>query len=231
MLGRYIVCLAMIAGEKPLNTCNVLFLAASPFGTGQLALEEEVRLIEAKIRAAEYRDNLKLITKWAVRPDDLLQALNQHDARVMHFSGHGAPSEEILLLDEQRRAKPVSKAALVPQRGVNLSSVGESLYFARLAWLEAAVGGDERRAAFFLERLAGVGPVEWMGHGRVVVGDELADFRLQVVDRGKAGSAQRFAVQDAEEDLDLVEPRAVFRQEHEADTVGRVREEFAARVH
>jgi hypothetical protein len=49
----------------------------------------------------------------AVRPDDLLQALNQHQPHILHFSGHGNPTEEIVLLDELGKAKPVSKEALV----------------------------------------------------------------------------------------------------------------------
>jgi hypothetical protein len=76
-------------------------------------LEHEAREIEAKIRAADHRDSLELITRWAVRPDDLLQYLNQYKPHVVHFSGHGSSTEEIVLLDNQGEAKPVSKEALV----------------------------------------------------------------------------------------------------------------------
>ena len=96
-----------------MTECRILFLAANPAGTAPLALDEEIREIEARIRAAEYRDTLKLVSKWAVRPDDLLQSLNQHRPHVVHFSGHGSPSEEILLKDAAGQPKPVSKAALV----------------------------------------------------------------------------------------------------------------------
>jgi CHAT domain-containing protein len=92
---------------------KILFVSANPTGTPQLKLDEEVREIEAKIRAAEHRDSLELITKWAARPDDLLQSLNQHKPHVVHFSGHGSPTEEIVLLDKLGEPKPVSKAALV----------------------------------------------------------------------------------------------------------------------
>jgi hypothetical protein len=96
-----------------MDKIKVLFLAANPAGTSPLGLDEEVREIEAKIRASEYRDALELITKWAVRPDDLLQALNQHKPHVVHFSGHGSPAEEIILLDHNRNPRPVGKEALV----------------------------------------------------------------------------------------------------------------------
>jgi len=92
---------------------KILFVSANPAGTQQLKLDEEAREIEAKIRAAEHRDSLELITKWAVRPDDLLQSLNQHRPHIVHFSGHGNPTEEIVLLDALRKPKPVSKEALV----------------------------------------------------------------------------------------------------------------------
>ena len=92
--------------------CLILFLAANPAGTKSLALDEECREIEQKIRAADYRDALSLITKWAVQPDDLLQYLNQFRPHVVHFSGHGSRREEIVLSDKDRQPKPVGKAAL-----------------------------------------------------------------------------------------------------------------------
>jgi CHAT domain-containing protein len=91
---------------------KILFLAANPNGTTQLALDKECREIEAKIRASEHRDALDLLTKWAVRPSDLLQYLHQHSPHIVHFSGHGSPSEELILLDAHAEAKPVSKAAI-----------------------------------------------------------------------------------------------------------------------
>ena len=91
---------------------KILFLAANPSGTGQLALDQEAREIDAKIWSSEHRDSLELITKWAVRPDDLLHYLNQHRPHVVHFSGHGSASDEIILNDDQDQPKPVSKTAL-----------------------------------------------------------------------------------------------------------------------
>lgn len=95
-----------------MDKCQILFLAASPAGTRSLALDDECREIEQKLRAADYRDALTFITKWAVRPDDLLQYLNQFRPHVVHFSGHGSSTEEIVLMDKDRQPKPVSKAAL-----------------------------------------------------------------------------------------------------------------------
>ena len=91
---------------------KVLFLSSNPEGTPALKLDEEARLIIQKIRASEYRDVLKLETLWAVQPDDLLQALNEHKPQIVHFSGHGSESGEIVLMDNNRQAKPVSAEAL-----------------------------------------------------------------------------------------------------------------------
>ena len=46
---------------------KILFLAANPAGTERLALDEEIRAIDAKIRRSEYGDRMDLISHWAVR--------------------------------------------------------------------------------------------------------------------------------------------------------------------
>ncbi|MEO8493968.1 MAG: SUMF1/EgtB/PvdO family nonheme iron enzyme [Planctomycetota bacterium] len=94
-----------------LDGCKILFLAANPQGTSPLALDKEIREIETKIRASEHRDSVQLISKWAVRPDDLLQALNEHRPQVVHFSGHGQ-AKGIVLMGADDQLKPVGKEAL-----------------------------------------------------------------------------------------------------------------------
>src|SRR3954451_6446443 len=96
-----------------MSKIKVLFLAANPAGTQPLKLDEEIRRITAKVRAAEYRDSLELVSRWAVRPDDLLQALLELQPHVVHFSGHGSFAAELILLDDRGNPKPVSKDALV----------------------------------------------------------------------------------------------------------------------
>lgn len=91
-----------------MDKIRVLFLAANPAGTHPLRLDEEIREITAKIRAAEHRDSLELISRWAVQPDDLQQALLEVKPHVVHFSSHGSPNAEIILLDRQGNPKPVS---------------------------------------------------------------------------------------------------------------------------
>jgi hypothetical protein len=91
---------------------KILFLAANPNGTPLLALDKEIRAIDAKIQSGEYRRHLKLIQHWAVRLDDLSGFLMRERPDVVHFSGHGSKSGQIVLLDEVDKPKPVPPQAL-----------------------------------------------------------------------------------------------------------------------
>ncbi|MCI0724056.1 MAG: CHAT domain-containing protein [Acidobacteria bacterium] len=91
----------------------VLFLAANPLDQQQLRLDEEVRAIGEMIRKAEHRDAIRLESRWAVRPLDVLQAINECQPRIVHFSGHGSNRDEIVFQDNSGQAKLVSKEAIV----------------------------------------------------------------------------------------------------------------------
>jgi CHAT domain-containing protein len=91
---------------------KILFLAADPCEENTLALEEEIRAISSKIRMAEHRDTLELLSAHAVRPDDLQQLLLQHQPHVVHFSGHGSRAEQLILKDGGR-PRSLSKDSLV----------------------------------------------------------------------------------------------------------------------
>lgn len=98
--------------ENTLEKCKVLLLASNPADTDPLALGEEIREIEIKIRMAKYRDSIEFIHKHAVRPGDLQQHLLENKPHIVHFSGHGSESNEIILQDNQDLAQPVSPEAL-----------------------------------------------------------------------------------------------------------------------
>src|SRR6266702_3743696 len=91
---------------------KAIFLAANPSITTRLELDEEIRAITEKVRAAEHRNSIEVISTWAVRPDDLLQSFNMHKPQIVHFSGHGSPAGKIILVDADKRPKPVSIQAL-----------------------------------------------------------------------------------------------------------------------
>ncbi|MDY7094988.1 MAG: CHAT domain-containing protein [Acidobacteriota bacterium] len=79
------------ANMIPANTTDlsILFLAANPDQTSRLQLDEEARLILKRIRSGSHRDAIRLETRWAVRLDDILEALNELRPKIVHFSGHG----------------------------------------------------------------------------------------------------------------------------------------------
>ncbi|MGI5238529.1 CHAT domain-containing protein [Dactylosporangium sp. CA-139066] len=91
---------------------RILMLAANPEPTARLALDVEAREINEKLRLAQDRDGFDLITRWAVRPDDLLQGLNEHRPHIVHFSGHGTSAGEIMLAGAGGGQQPVAAEAL-----------------------------------------------------------------------------------------------------------------------
>lgn len=95
------------------NPARILFVAANPVSTERLALDEELRAIEEKLRAAEFRDAFTLVSRWAARADDLLQAFNEVHPTIVHFSGHGGRDGALRFHgDDDRGVAPEAMASL-----------------------------------------------------------------------------------------------------------------------
>lgn len=94
------------------ETITVLFLAANPIDTPALRLDEEARSIQEKIRLSEYRDSIRFESRWATRASDILQAINETNPTIVHFSGHGADTGELALLNPDGSTKLVTKEAI-----------------------------------------------------------------------------------------------------------------------
>lgn len=91
---------------------TVLFMAANPTDTPQLRLDEEARLIQEKIRLSAYRDSVHFESRWAMRSSDILQAINETNPTIIHFSGHGSQAGELALLNSDGSTKIVTKEAI-----------------------------------------------------------------------------------------------------------------------
>ncbi|MCF0075185.1 CHAT domain-containing protein [Dyadobacter sp. CY261] len=91
----------------------VLFLASNPVDQAALGLDEEARSITEMIRKAKHRDSVRLETRWAVRPLDIFQAINELDPTVLHFSGHGTDTNDLVLQNNQGQAQFVRKEAII----------------------------------------------------------------------------------------------------------------------
>jgi hypothetical protein len=91
---------------------RILFLAANPMDTNRLRLDEEVRSIDQALREAEFRDRFEVEQQWAVRSDELQGALLRFKPDIVHFSGHGTTSSEIVLEDHAGAGRAVPREAL-----------------------------------------------------------------------------------------------------------------------
>jgi hypothetical protein len=139
---------------------TILVFAANPLEDQPLRLDEEMREIREKIRAADGRDRVRLETRWATRPDDLLQGLNELVPQVVHFSGHGTGKEGIVL--QRSDGGPVTVAAKA------LKSLFQAMKDnVRLVFLNACF--SEQQAQGILD--AGIDAVVGMG---AAIGDDTA---------------------------------------------------------
>jgi hypothetical protein len=86
---------------------KILILAANPIDTSKLRLDVEVREIQAAHRQARNREEIEIISGWAVRVDDLRSAILYHKPNIVHFCGHGAGDDGLLLENKYRNCSLV----------------------------------------------------------------------------------------------------------------------------
>lgn len=100
--------------EEPQNTGakTILILAANPRGTSTLRLDEEVREIDLGLQRAKKQELFNLEQRWAVRVQDVYQALLDFKPQIVHFSGHGTGEDGLILEDENGNLQLVNTEAL-----------------------------------------------------------------------------------------------------------------------
>jgi WD40 repeat protein len=79
---------------------TILILAANPAGTSRLQLDKEIREIDEGLKRGNKREQFKLEQKWAVRQRDFYRAILDYQPQIVHFSGHGASVDGIVLENE-----------------------------------------------------------------------------------------------------------------------------------
>lgn len=94
------------------RTIRILFLAANPKDTSSLRLDEEMRGIDTALRGADFRDRFDIKQQWAVRVADLQNHLLRYKPDIVHFSGHGSSTSEIILEDVTGNSHIVPARAL-----------------------------------------------------------------------------------------------------------------------
>jgi hypothetical protein len=150
---------------------TVLFLAANPITQQQLRLDEEARTIYEQLRLSEFRDSVKFETRWAARPLDILQAINECLPAIIHFSGHGSEDGELVLQDVNGSEKDVSIFAIAQ----TLKTASEDIRFmffsscfskgqaaAAIEHVEGAIGmnaaiGDDAARTFAAQFYSAIG--------------------------------------------------------------------------
>jgi len=128
-----------IKPQQPVDKLTILFLAANPQDTQKLSLDQEVRSITEAIRKSEGRDGIEFFSRWAVQSLDILQAINETDPEIIHFSGHGSEKGEIVLDDGSGKTTLVSKEAMT-------AAVISASKKIRLIFLNACFSQQEAKA-------------------------------------------------------------------------------------
>jgi CHAT domain-containing protein len=103
---------------------TILFLAANPIETAQLALDREARAIQAELERSGFRDRFELVTRWAVEPHDLLRELRKLKPTVVHFSGHGTPDNA-----GEHRSSPATRRDVVGELAHDGGEPRHGLFF------------------------------------------------------------------------------------------------------
>lgn len=87
---------------------TVLMLSSGPNDQMKLRQDKEAREIRDAISRSKHSDSVILEDRWAVRTEDLFQAINETEPTIIHFSGHGAESGELVMEDDLEHTKLVS---------------------------------------------------------------------------------------------------------------------------
>ncbi len=94
--------------SAPAAAVSLLFLAANPLDTARLRLDQKAR----------HGDRFRLAQQWAVRIEDLLDALLRHRPTIVHCAGHGSERGPALPGGRHRAIRGGRTVALAGLMGV-----------------------------------------------------------------------------------------------------------------
>jgi len=141
------------------NRIVVLFLASNPDDTDHLKLDEEARAIQEMIRKSEHRDSIRFVSRWAVRPMDVLQAINEESPTVVHFSSHGSSDGGVVLQGDDGTRKVFTPEAISAAIATAVDSV-------RLVFFNACFSSEQaQKVVVYVDAAIGM---------RTSIGDEAA---------------------------------------------------------
>ncbi|MEK8017271.1 MAG: tetratricopeptide repeat protein [Candidatus Parabeggiatoa sp.] len=91
---------------------TILMLTANPTDTTKLKLAEEIEKIEQALQRNQGDEQFELKAHLAVTPDEVRRALLDIKPHFVHFSGHGAAENGIILENEQGKKHALSTTTL-----------------------------------------------------------------------------------------------------------------------
>jgi hypothetical protein len=169
---------------------GILFLAANPVGTTPLAFDEEVREIDDRLQRARWRDRFRVEKAFAIRKRELIEQIQRHQPTIVHFSGHGSESGELIFAAEggEAAAAPVEAVSdifrILAPKGI------------RCVVLNACYSATQARAiAQHVDCVVGM--------GRAVSDGAAIEFASQLYSSIAYGSSVRDAFDLARASLDL----------------------------
>jgi len=143
--------LAAAPWDRAPEIITVLLITASPEDQQPLRIDKEMREIQKRVQASEYRDVVRFEYCMATQVTDLMQRLNESKPDVVHFSGHGAQEGLVFedadgdtrLLDNEELAQLLSLSSKRIRLAV-FNSCDSAEQAARACWhLDAAIGMDD----------------------------------------------------------------------------------------
>ncbi|RLC83352.1 MAG: hypothetical protein DRJ03_17465 [Chloroflexi bacterium] len=90
----------------------ILFLAASPLDATQIGWYQEFHDMHQALQRAEFGNQFDIWSFGEIRPSDLQTCLQKYRPEIVHFSGHGSKSGEIILEKRGGESHPVPVEAL-----------------------------------------------------------------------------------------------------------------------
>lgn len=163
--------------ESAPEKITVLYLGTSPKSDTRfpklpkLRVDEEAREIRQAIRLSSNPDAINLEDRWAIRQNDILQALNETNPTIVHFSGHGAPDGSLVIEDPMGHSQLVPKFAMAAAIGAAAEQVklvvfnacfSDGDYEKVLEYVDAVIGmttsiGDKAAIAFASQLYSSLG--------------------------------------------------------------------------
>lgn len=150
---------------------TILYLGTSPLDEERIRIDQEARDIREGIRMSGNPDAVEFVVRLAIRQQDILQALNEADPTIVHFSGHGSEDGKLVIEDAYGESQLVTKDAMAAVIGAAAKRVRLVVFNACfsdvesekvLKHVDAIIGmtdsiGDEAALAFARQLYSAIG--------------------------------------------------------------------------